>query len=317
MSVAYIFGPNTPLIDFDGTIHFYERSAAMRRSIDLASQWTGVSVDVLLRKRDIPDEQSTMRVNSVALAAISFGLQDALAEIGVTPMAVGGLSLGEQVSAAATGAIPRRHMIKILYTASHEPLSSASGQEEAIAFVFVPADQDASPYYEPPEGVYVGVSFGKVRSGEALMLAGYRSALEEFAARDPQGNIRVRDQSICSAAYHTPMRARARAGLARLLDEIRVGNPSVPMCSSIVDYPATTAAGVRELLLRNSVETVRVDKMIAQVMSYEPRHVVTIGPAMAKDLFSIPAPVVHVDSLESLAEAADAIADADAARLAA
>ena len=320
MSVAFIFGPNTPLIDFDGTIHLYERSAAMRRCVDLASRWTGVGVDLLLRKRDIPDEQSTMRINSVALAAISFGLQDALAEIGVIPMAVGGLSLGEQVSAAATGAIARRDMINILFTASHEPASSAPGQEEAIAFVFVPADQDPSPYYEPRcEGVYLGVTFGKVRSGEgeALMLSGYRSALEEFAARHPKGNVRVRDQHVCCAAYHSPLRARARAGLARMLDEAHIDDPAMPMCSSIVDQPVTTAAGVRELLLRNSVETVRVAKMITQVMSYQPRLVVTIGPAMAKGLFTFPVPVVHVDSLETLAEAADAVAEADAARLAA
>jgi hypothetical protein len=56
--------------------------------------------------------------------------------------------------------------------------------------------------------------------------------------------------------------------------------------------------------------------MIAQITSYEPDAVVTLGPAMAKDLFTFPVPVVHVDSLETLADAADVIAEADAARLA-
>lgn len=311
MSVAFIFGPNTPLLDFDGTIALYERSAAMRRSLDLASQCTGVTVDLLLRKRDVTDEKDTMRVNGVALAAISLGLQDALAEIGITPIAVGGLSLGEQVCAAAAGAMARRDMFGMLYRASHEPSSSAPGQEEGIALVSVPAGQDPTPYYEPQcEGVYLGLSFGKAISGggESLVLSGYRSALEEFAARHPKGMVKLRDQRICAAAYHTPLRARATAGLARLLDDARIDDPAVPICSCIVDQPVTTASGVREMLLRNLVETVRVSAMFAQVMSYEPSLVVTLGPAMGKGWFTLPVPVVHVDSQQTLDEVADVIA---------
>lgn len=318
MSVAFIFGPNAPLIDFDGTIYFYEGSAAMRRSFDLAAQCTGVSADVLLHKRDIPQGQSTMRINSVALAAAALGIQDALAEIGVVPVTIGGLSLGDMVSPAATGAVTRSGVINMLFSSRHEPASSEPGREETIAFAYLPEDEDPSPYYEPQaEGVYFGVALGKVRwgNGEAIMLSGYRSALEEFAAQHPNGNVKVRDQRVCSAAYHTPLRMAARVQLEQLLDEMRIEDPALPICSSVLDHPVTTAADVRALLLRNCVEPAFVYKMIGQVMSYEPELVVTIGPAMAKGMFVFPVPVIHVDSLETLADAADAISDADRARL--
>jgi [acyl-carrier-protein] S-malonyltransferase len=315
MSVAFVYGPNAPMVDFDGTIHLYERSEAMRRSIDLASQWTGVSVDVLLRKHEVPAGESTMRINSVVLAAASLALQDDLADLGVTPAVVGGVSLGDMMSAAATGAMSRRDMITMLYAATHEPASSEPGQEEAIAFAFVRAGTDQRPFLEPEaEGVYLGSSFGKVRfgDGEAFMLSGYRSALEEFKERHPDGNIKVRPKHLCYAAYHTPLRSHARAQLERMFDDMRVVDPAVPLCSSILDGPVTTAAGVRELILRNCVETCWVGKMIGQIASYEPHLVVTIGPAMAKGMFTFPVPVVHVDSVETLADVADAIAEAGA-----
>src|SRR5712691_3032758 len=320
MSVALIFGPNAPFIDFDGTIHFYEGSAAMRRSIDLAAQCTGVSADVLLRKRDIGEGESTMRINSVALAAASLGIQDALAEIGVVPVTVGGLSLGDVVSPAAASAVTRSGVIDMLFTSKHEPASSEPGQEEATAFAYVPEGEDPSPYYEPQiEGVYFGASLGKVRwgNGEAIMLSGYRSSLEEFAAQHPNGNVKVRDQRMCAAAYHSPLRMKARAQLEQLLDDMHIEDPAFPISSSILDRPVTTAADVRELLLLGCVGPAYVHKMIAQVMSYEPEFVVTIGPAMAKGMFVFPVPVINVNSLETLADAADVIAGADTARLSA
>lgn len=311
MSVAFIFGPNSPMIDLDGTISFYEKNAAVRRSFDLASRWTGVSVDLLLGKRAIEDDRSTMRISSITLAATSFGIQDALGELGVLPTTVGGLSLGDVLATAATGATTRRFVIDMMYNADDGPVSSAPGHEEGIAFAFVPADQDPSPYYEPRhEGVYPCVVFGKVATGEgeAFMLAGYRTALEEFAARDPHGNVWVREQGVCCAAFHTPLRVPDKIRLERLLERTRVQDPAIPMCTSILDQPVTTAAGVRELLVRNTVEAVRVSKMVAQIASHEPRVAVTIGPVMAKGLISFPFPVVHVDSLETLAGAASSVA---------
>jgi [acyl-carrier-protein] S-malonyltransferase len=320
MNVAFVFGPNAPMVDFDGTIHLYERSAAMRRAIDQASDWTGLSVEVLLRKHDVPEGQSTMRVNSVTLAAASLAIQDELADLGVVPDVIGGVSLGDMMSAAAAGAMSRRDMITMLYASTHEPASPEPDQEESIAFSFVPAGADQGPFIEPQgEGIWLGSSFGKVRfgDGEAFMLSGYRSALLQFQAEHPEGNVKVRPRHLCYAAYHTPLRSHARDQLKWMLDNMRVGNPSVPLCSSILDQPVTTGAGVRELLLRNCVQTCWVNNMIGQVVSFDPEVVVTIGPAMAKGMFTFPVPVVHVDSVETLADAARELAPAGAARPAA
>jgi [acyl-carrier-protein] S-malonyltransferase len=320
MSVAFVFGPNAPMVDFDGTIHLYERSAAMRRALDDASKWTGLSVDVLLRKQDIPDGQSTMRVNSVTLSAAALAIQDELADLGVTPDLIGGVSLGDMMSAAAAGAMSRRDMITMMYASTHEPASSEPGKEESIAFSFVRAGTDPEPFIHPAEeGIWLGSAFGKVRFGEgqAYMLSGYRSALEEFRDKYPEGNVKVRNQKLCYAAYHTPLRSHARDQLKWMLDNMRVGTPAVPLCSSILDQPVTTGAQVRELLLRNCVETCWVNNMIEQVAAFEPDLVVTIGPAMAKGMFTFPVPVIHVDSVETLADAAGEFAGTGAIRTAA
>jgi [acyl-carrier-protein] S-malonyltransferase len=310
MSVAFIFGPNSPMIDLGDTISFYEESAAMRRSFDRTSQWTGLSTDLLLGLSAVDDPRATMRISSMTLAATSFGIQDALEECGLRPAIVGGLSLGDVLATAAAGALTRRQVIDMMWNADDGPASPAPGHEEGVAFAFAPADQDPGPYYRPQhEGVYSCVQFGTVASGEgeAFLLAGYRAALEALAADDQ--NVWVRDQGLCCAAYHTPLRGNDRASLEQLLADMPPSDPVVPMATSILGQPVTTAAGVRELLLRNAVEPVRVRRMVEQIAAQEPRLTVTIGPVMAKGLISFPFPVTHVDSLPTLAAALEASAE--------
>src|ERR1700683_4104119 len=108
MSVAFIYGPNSPRADLTGTVAFYEQNAAVRSSFDQASEWTGISVSQLLRKRELPAGDSVMRLHSISLTAAMLGIQDALCDLGVRPDLVGGGSLGGVVSSAAAGALTRR-----------------------------------------------------------------------------------------------------------------------------------------------------------------------------------------------------------------
>jgi [acyl-carrier-protein] S-malonyltransferase len=305
MSVAFIFGPTSPTADLENMVRLYQRIAAVRHVFDQISEWTGIGVDQLLRKSGRTEGRRAMNMDQLGLAAAMLGVQDALAELGVKPAVVGGLSLGDTVSAGASGALTRRQMVELLLGTDHGPTSDAPERQEAIAFAFVPAGQNPAPYHRPRrEGVFLGADFGMSRSGEgrALMLAGYRTALEEFAADDPGGQVRVRDQDVCRAAYHSPLRRHAQARYKPMLDRTSVVAPAVPVCSGTLRVPATTADEVRDLLFRNHVEPALFEGMIAQVQSYRPRLAVAIGPAMTGRLFDFPFPVVRVDAPEHLAD---------------
>lgn len=313
MNVAFIFGPNSPRSDLAGAVAFYEQNAAVRRSFDQAAEWTGLNVDCLLGKREFPEGQSVMRLYSVILAAVMLGIQDALAELGVMPSVVGGLSLGGVVSTCAGGALTRRQLFDVLRGAEHGPAVSGVRKEEAIAFVFVPADQDPSYCVRPRhEGVFLGMDCGMNYSGDgrAFMLAGYREDLEEFARCDPHGNVRVRRQSMCSSAYHTPIHEHARAPLELALDQMHIKDPAVPVCSGVIDRAATTAADIRKLILHNTVQPVQFSGMTAQLVAHGARIALAIGPSMTRGLYSFPFPVIHVDAPENLAAAVSAIAQA-------
>lgn len=303
MTVAFVYGPNSPKADLTSIQKLYASNPAVRRAFDEAAAATRISPDLLLGERDIPPGESVMRVNSVSLGAAMLGLTEALAELGVTPSVVGGVSLGAVVSTCAGGAISRRQLFELLAAINHDPASPRA--QEATAFVFVPQGERPRPYLDPPwDGVYLGADFGVSESGEgrALMLSGYRSALDELAA-EHQGSpvkVRVREQRLCRAAYHTPLREHALREVDDLLRGAGISDPAVPVCSGILDRPATTVAGIRELLLRNHVDTMLIDRMTRQMAAHGTEIVAAIGPSMTGDLFSFPWPVVHVGAGEDL-----------------
>jgi [acyl-carrier-protein] S-malonyltransferase len=321
MSVAFIYGPNSPRADLTGTVAFYEQNAAVRSSFDQAAEWTGISVSQLLRKRELPTGDSVMRLHSISLTAAMLGIQDALCDLGVRPDLVGGVSLGGVVSSAAAGALTRRQLFEFLLAADHAPAARSLDRQEALAFVFMPADEDPGQYYGPEHpGVFLAMDCAISSAGDSrtLILTGYREALERLAVLHPLGNVWVRDQQMCCAAYHSPLRRGVgRVPVEKSVAVMHIDNPEVPVCSGVMDKVARSAGDIRELILHNDVDPAMVSVLAGQVAAQGIGLVLAIGPSMTRGLFSFPCPVVHVDAPEDLAGAVLASARAHLSVLAA
>lgn len=308
---AFILGPNSARHDMADMREFTERDEYVRTAFDRVAQWSGFSVDVLLHRAERPGSEPLMRLNTLALAAGMLGICDSLAAAGVRPSAVGGISLGERVAGCLAGALTRRQLVDILVFDDGQPADPAHA--EAVAFVLVPADQDAGRYHEL-EDVHVAVDFGMVRRGHGrlLMISGRRSDLLKFAERDVNP-IDVPEERFSTTAYHSPLREQAREQLADHLRDMPFTEPAVPVCSCLGDgVTVTSGDGVRDLLVRSTTEPLRVAGMIGEMAARRPSMAVAIGPFMRKGGFAFPFPVTYITEPDDLPRAADDVLSAAA-----
>jgi hypothetical protein len=115
VTLASIFGTDVLRYQPDGVIEFYDVYPAVRDSYEQAAEWTGLDAKALLHQQGFDgDEQLRLRAVSIALAAAQFGIHDALAEQGIRPGIVGGLSLGGMVSSCVAGQLRRRDLFRVL-----------------------------------------------------------------------------------------------------------------------------------------------------------------------------------------------------------
>jgi [acyl-carrier-protein] S-malonyltransferase len=302
--IAVIFGPSSSSHDMADMRAFHAADDYVREAFERVSAWSAIAVPVLLHEAEPPAGIPLMRVNSLALSAGMLGIYQRLQDSGIHPDVVGGISLGETMSACVAGALTPEQLVGVFTTVDETPASPEPGREEDMAFVFVPADQDPHRY-DDIDGIYPAVDYGMARGGRVRLLAlsGYRQALLELAATD-RNPINVQQPEHSTSAHHTRLREHARRSLAGYLDNVPVADPVIPVCSCIAGAPpATTASEVRQLLLRNQVEPLSIPALIAAVAGFRPARTLVIGPFMRDVGLAYPFEVSYLDSPAAVTEA--------------
>ncbi|MEI5101840.1 hypothetical protein RB200_29180 [Streptomyces sp. PmtG] len=137
MSLGYLFGGGV------GTephgIELYESSPLMRRLYEQISQWTGLTAEQILRGELPQERERRQSAGTVREAALAVAVHDLLAEAGLRPAVVGGLSLGAMTASCLAGALGREALFTMLARAADAPGPRPGDPEESMALAFVPA----------------------------------------------------------------------------------------------------------------------------------------------------------------------------------
>ncbi|WP_433516174.1 acyltransferase domain-containing protein [Nonomuraea sp. CA-143628] len=306
MALAYII---------DGGLHdqpglgadLYEAYPAVSRVYGQVAEWTGVPVERLLSWGADPFAEYR-EVGAIRRAAVVLGLCDVLAEQGVRPDIVAGMSVGAMTAAAVVGAVGRRELFELLARLREIPLRFDPPQ--GMAKLFVPAGLDPEEFVGGfPEGVYVAVEIGRVagRSSRLVQLAGHREALDRLAERMPDKEaLEIPPES--SIAFHSPLRNYVREALEPQIATMAFANPEVPFCGGMEPGLYATADQVREVFRRNQTDPLSLPRMLECLDRHEVELSFLIGPA-AVDLYlgALEHAAVHIDKPKHLSEALDAI----------
>ncbi len=309
MTIGYILGGGISHDPGAGS-ELYDAFDVMRALYADISGWTGLT-PARIRTEELPEDTETRQsIGAIRQAALALGIHDILAEQGIRPGAVGGLSLGAMSSSCLAGSIDREAFFGLLWQTRHTPPPAPDAPAQGLALAFVPIGEDTETYHEPARpGVYLAGDFGTAFDGTKamLMLAGHRDALEVLSTQVPPGTVVILPG--VTTAVHSPLRQAANDFLAPYVEAVEFRAPTIPLASCLEDKALTTGEQVRDLFLRNAVTPISMVHLISGLALSGTRLGVVLGPAVPEGVIAFPFPVVHVEKPEHLADLSSAIYD--------
>jgi [acyl-carrier-protein] S-malonyltransferase len=306
MALAFIIdgGLNDP----PGTgTELYAAFPAVREVYAEAAACAGMPVRRLLTW-ELERSAEHRQVGAIRQSALALGVCDVLAERGVRPDVVAGLSLGGMVGAAVTGAVARRDLFDML--AHLRGVPDASGPPQGVASFFVPTGREPDEFAGGfPDGVYVAAQMGPVgdRSVQLTLISGHREALHRLAERLPDRSV-LRIPPDITTAYHSPLQRHIADYVEPVLARMAFRDPRIPLCGGLAPFEYRTGEQVRSMFLRNHTESVSLPRLFECLDRHATALSFVIGPSMG-DLFVTAArhTIVRVESPEHVPEALEAL----------
>ncbi|MBL1077517.1 hypothetical protein JK358_24225 [Nocardia sp. 2] len=283
MTTSYLLGGHIPLAD-SSVREFHDRFPLIRRSYEQTSEWTGLSVSDLLGGGRRAGREELHAFDGLRQAALIVGMHDVLAEYGVHPDAVGGISLGGLIGAGLAGAVDRRDLFDMLHHHRLVPPRPAGERPQGMAVAALRLGDDPRKYYgEHRPGVYLAADYDAAYGGDVhvIVLSGYADALEELVAEHPR-QMQMLDEY--PGAFHSPLAQYASDFIAPYVAGMTIRDPEIMLLSPHEAGAVMTADSVRDFFVHNHVRQVGVKALMTEVERIGTTTVVGLGPGLPQGL---------------------------------
>jgi len=308
MAIAYFMFRAGQAVEDTGSAEFYESYQSVRDLYCDVSGWTGLPLSVLLDK-DVPEKVKYRNsVQVIRSLANHLGLADVLAEEGLKPSAVVGLSLGLISASCMSGALGRREAFDMLWGRRHIDDDPATGAGQAVAMCRIGPDDDPDLLYGRSwPGVYPAAYFGVTPDGTSqfLLLGGHKEALDRLAASKPDTVLKVFE----TRAGHTPLRQQECDFVRSYLADVCIADPAVPVIACLDPGALRTAPDVYAALWQNQVRPVRVSYAMTEMAVGGIELCIALGPTQVERLMRFPCSVIRIEKPADVASALAAVAE--------
>jgi len=206
----------------------------------------------------------------LSVLAGSVGLFYRLREAGVDPDVVAGHSLGEYAAAHAAGSLRLEDAVRLV--AERDRLMNEAATENPGGMVaLIGADSnDIARVVEEVGGVVVAANFN---TPHQTVISGEKEALDAVGERVGGRKIRLG----VAGAFHSPLMAEASREMDKLLSEVAVEEPRIPIVSAMDGAVLSTAEGVRSALREQMLSPVRWVAVIERFLSLGVEEIVEAG----------------------------------------
>ncbi len=218
-------------------------------------------------RRQVGDGQVPYQLS---VFASSVDLLHRLRDSGVEPDVVAGHSLGEYAAALAAGSLGLEDGVRLV--AERDRLMNEAGEENPggmVALVGVDPMEVARAVDEA-DGVVVAANFNTPRQ---TVISGEKEALDEVA--EAVGGRKI--SLDVAGAFHSPLMMEASRAMSRLLLEVEVRDPKVPMVSATDGAVLATADDVRLALSNQMLSPVRWVAVIERFVDLGVEEIVEAG----------------------------------------
>ncbi len=289
----------------------YEAYPAFAQVIDAAD--AAVDFDLKTLMFEGPDDQLNLtEYTQPCMVAFACGMTAVLADSGVTPDYVAGLSLGEYSALAAAGVFEPVEAVKLAAFRGAAMASAAAGRDTAMISI-LGLDREtvesvvAAAAADAAEGTTVEVS--NYNCPGQIVIAGDRVPVETAAAAAKEAGARRCIPLKVSGPFHTSLLKPAGDALRERFAGLELGEMRVPVLFNTLGHEMGEGDDIVSLLERQVQSSVRMEDTIRRLAELGVDRVIEIGPGKvlsglvrktAKEISCTP--VETVEDLQKLTE---------------
>lgn len=286
----------------------YEAYPTFAAMIDAADE--AVDFDLKTLMFEGPDDQlNQTEYTQPCMVAFACGMTAVLAELGLTPGYVAGLSLGEYSALAAAGVFDPVEAVKLAAFRGAAMASAAAGRDTAMISILGLDRQTVESVVEATaaaaaEGLTVEVS--NYNCPGQIVIAGDREPVEAAAAAAKEAGARRCIPLKVSGPFHTSLLKPAGDALRERLSGLELGEMRVPVLFNTLGREMGEGDTIVSLLERQVQSSVRMEDTICRLADLGVDRIIEIGPGKvlsglvrktAKELSCTP-----VETVEDLAK---------------
>lgn len=227
-----------------------------------------------------PDDELRLTANTQpAILTTSVAVHRVLLAAGERPDAVAGHSLGEYSALVAADALAFGDAVRLVRRRGELMQAAVPDGAGAMAAILGLGRAEVETASAAARGRGGVCAIANLNAPGQTVIAGDRAAVEAAVAAAKQLGAKRAMLLPVSAPFHSPLMAPAREGMAPLLAEVPIRDPSIPVVCNVDARPLRSADLVRDALLRQIDAPVRwVESVECMVSELGVDAFVEVGP---------------------------------------
>ena len=227
---------------------------------------------------DDPDALKPTEVTQPALYVHSLAASAALAARGVRPQIAAGHSLGEWSALAAVGAVGFADGLRAVRRRGELMAQAGDVRPGAMSAVLgLDADKLEDACRQATEAGDGEVVPANYNDPGQIVISGDGPAVERAGALATEAGAKRVVPLPVSGAFHSPLMAFARDGLAETLDALEITAPDCPVVLNVTAEPTTDPDEIRQRLLDQLTAPVRWAQSLARMQAEGATRFVEVG----------------------------------------
>jgi [acyl-carrier-protein] S-malonyltransferase len=226
-----------------------------------------------------PEDELRKTVNAQpALVTVSIACLRAIHEVGSgdalpPPAFVAGHSLGEYTALPVAGVLDFKHTVYLARERGRFMWEAGLKQAGSMAAII---GLDESSLTEVCQETNTWIA--NFNSPEQLVISGAKENLAQaMDSAKAKGALRVIPLPV-SGAFHTPLMQPAVDGMSDIIAVLTLNKPEVPIVANTTAQPLTTAASIKEELLRQLCNGIQWQRSIEYMVNNGVSTFIEIGP---------------------------------------
>lgn len=212
----------------------------------------------------------------LAILTCSVAKLRVLAQLGVTPKAVAGHSLGEYSALVAAGVLEFADALQLVSARANFMAAAGKKHNGTMAAILGMEAEQLQNLCEKADGV---VNIANYNCPGQLVISGEVEAVKHVIAlaKVEIGARRCRPLPV-SGAFHSPLMAPAQQKFGDTLNAVRLHPPQVAIAMNVTGEFATDADNIRSLLFQQITQPVQWEKSLHTIAKTGISHFVEVGP---------------------------------------